>query len=242
MFVTGLIVSPSELQNQSGDAGSGPSSSPFIVAFRNAGIRVVRRKILSTNLMLTGVVSLQLPHMTNAAILVSAWSAAASDIYISSRFLFFLARCHHAPSFLASLLKYPHDSTPISSEDTSDDDSDDDTSSVINIRATGSDMTAIPAVIPAALYTPQPRLLAQDIEATARTTKPWLVIPMWTILISSSIGLLSFTSSQNGAKRVGCLLYLCEIFADSLQGVPMALCRCQRSITPVMDRNAVHVY
>ena len=45
--------------------------------------------------------------MVNAAILLSAWSAAASDIYISSRFLFFLARRGHAPTFLAHLFRYP---------------------------------------------------------------------------------------------------------------------------------------
>ena len=45
--------------------------------------------------------------MVNAAILLSAWSAAASDIYISSRFLFFLSRRGHAPNFLAHLFRYP---------------------------------------------------------------------------------------------------------------------------------------
>ncbi len=45
--------------------------------------------------------------MVNAAILLSAWSAAASDIYISSRFLFFLARRGHAPTWLAHLFRYP---------------------------------------------------------------------------------------------------------------------------------------
>lgn len=48
-----------------------------------------------------------MPHLVNIAILVSAWSAAASDIYISSRFLFFLARRGHAPTFLAHLFRYP---------------------------------------------------------------------------------------------------------------------------------------
>ena len=41
----------------------------------------------------------------NASILISAWSAAASDIYIGSRFLFFLARRGHAPAFLGHLFK-----------------------------------------------------------------------------------------------------------------------------------------
>lgn len=50
--------------------------------------------------------------------LLSAWSAAASDVYISSRFLFFLARCHHAPQFLASLVRHPYTPPqPVESED-----------------------------------------------------------------------------------------------------------------------------
>lgn len=46
-------------------------------------------------------------QVVNGAALLSAWSAAASDVYISSRFLFFLARCHHAPQIFASLIRYP---------------------------------------------------------------------------------------------------------------------------------------
>jgi amino acid transporter len=49
----------------------------------------------------------QLANLVNAAILISAWSAAASDVYISSRFLFFLARRGHAPTFLATLTRFP---------------------------------------------------------------------------------------------------------------------------------------
>jgi yeast amino acid transporter len=55
---------------------------------------------------------MQLANLVNAAILVSAWSAAASDIYISSRFLFFLARRGHAPTFLATLTRFPQRLTP----------------------------------------------------------------------------------------------------------------------------------
>ena len=48
-----------------------------------------------------------MPNVVNAAILLSALSAASSDVYISSRFLFFLARRGHAPSFLDHLVRYP---------------------------------------------------------------------------------------------------------------------------------------
>ena len=63
-------------------------------------------------------------HFVNAAVLLSAWSAAASDVYISSRFLFFLARCRHAPQIFASLFRYPsgpQDSTAPDSVDEGDD-------------------------------------------------------------------------------------------------------------------------
>ena len=52
--------------------------------------------------------SRKIPDICNAAILLSAWSAAASDIYIASRFLFFLARRGHAPGFLAFLFRSRH--------------------------------------------------------------------------------------------------------------------------------------
>ncbi|EJF55433.1 hypothetical protein DICSQDRAFT_130608 [Dichomitus squalens LYAD-421 SS1] len=48
-------------------------ASPFVIAFTRAGWKLM-------------------PNVVNAAILLSALSAASSDIYISSRFLFFLAR------------------------------------------------------------------------------------------------------------------------------------------------------
>lgn len=54
----------------------------------------------------------------NAAIFVSSLSAATSDIYISSRFLFFLARCGHAPSFFGLLVKYPSDDTRMGQNET----------------------------------------------------------------------------------------------------------------------------
>ena len=63
--------------------------------------------------------------MINATVLLSAWSAAASDIYISSRFLFFLARRGHAPKFFASLTRYPPaDGHDLAGSETDEEDSD----------------------------------------------------------------------------------------------------------------------
>ncbi|KAH8101313.1 amino acid permease-domain-containing protein [Cristinia sonorae] len=109
IFVTGLVVPANDPQLIG--QGKTSSSSPFVIALKRAGIK-------------------GLPHFVNAMVLLSAWSAAASDVYISSRFMFFLARRGHAPQFLAYLLRYPY--SPPShprEDDISDVDSDEDDTS-----------------------------------------------------------------------------------------------------------------
>ncbi|KAG6845971.1 hypothetical protein H0H87_011019 [Tephrocybe sp. NHM501043] len=54
------------------------ASSPFVIAIKNAGIK-------------------GLPSVINAALLTSAWSAASSDLYTSSRALYGLAKSGNAP-------------------------------------------------------------------------------------------------------------------------------------------------
>ncbi|KAG6911818.1 hypothetical protein DXG01_000065 [Tephrocybe rancida] len=54
------------------------ASSPFVIAIRNAGIQ-------------------SLPSIINACLLTSAWSAASSDLYTSSRALYGLALAGNAP-------------------------------------------------------------------------------------------------------------------------------------------------
>jgi len=63
------------------NGGAGAHSSPFVVAIANAGIKV-------------------LPSIVNAVILISAWSAGNSFLYISSRALYSLAVQGSAPRFL----------------------------------------------------------------------------------------------------------------------------------------------
>ncbi|KZS92255.1 hypothetical protein SISNIDRAFT_456006 [Sistotremastrum niveocremeum HHB9708] len=58
------------------------SSSPFIIAVEDAGFGNTLKNFLTI------------------AFAISAWSAGTSDIYMSSRFLFFLAECGQAPGFL----------------------------------------------------------------------------------------------------------------------------------------------
>ncbi|KAK0232727.1 amino acid permease [Armillaria fumosa] len=83
-FVIGLLV-PSDdprLNLKDGTA----ASSPFVIAIENAGISV-------------------LPHIINAALLTSAWSAATSDLYTSSRALYGLAATGNAPRMFLITLK-----------------------------------------------------------------------------------------------------------------------------------------
>ncbi|GLB36338.1 putative amino acid [Lyophyllum shimeji] len=62
------------------------ASSPFVIAIRNAGIK-------------------SLPSIINACLLTSAWSAASSDLYTSSRALYGLAAAGNAPSIFLKTSK-----------------------------------------------------------------------------------------------------------------------------------------
>jgi amino acid permease len=69
--------------NKTNDASEGQriiATSPFIIALRD---------LTHGNAIL--------PSMANVAFILSAWSAATSDIYISSRYLFYLAECGQVP-------------------------------------------------------------------------------------------------------------------------------------------------
>ncbi|KAF8319959.1 putative general amino acid permease [Clavulina sp. PMI_390] len=78
-FIIGILV-PSN--NPDLGAQSNAFSSPFVIAIRRAGIK-------------------GLPSVINAALLTSAWSAASSDLYTSSRALYGLAISHNAPQIFA---------------------------------------------------------------------------------------------------------------------------------------------
>ncbi|GAA5965192.1 hypothetical protein JCM8115_005386 [Rhodotorula mucilaginosa] len=78
-FVTGLLVPSNDPRLA---LGTGTAiSAPFVIAIQNAGIKV-------------------LPSIINACLLTSAWSAASSDLYTSSRALYGLALNGQAPAFL----------------------------------------------------------------------------------------------------------------------------------------------
>ncbi|CAL9729160.1 dicarboxylic amino acid permease [Monosporozyma unispora] len=63
------------------------AASPFLIAVINSGIRV-------------------LPHIFNGCILIFVFSAANSDLYVSSRNLYSLAIDHKAPKFLAKTNRF----------------------------------------------------------------------------------------------------------------------------------------
>ncbi|KAF8649785.1 hypothetical protein AX16_005551 [Volvariella volvacea WC 439] len=75
-FVIGLLVPSNSPGLNLGDGTA--ASSPFVIAIERAGIKI-------------------LPSIINAAILTSAWSAASSDLYTSSRALYGLAAAGNAP-------------------------------------------------------------------------------------------------------------------------------------------------
>ncbi|GAA5839943.1 hypothetical protein JCM9279_005217 [Rhodotorula babjevae] len=79
VFITGLLV-PSDDPRL--NLGTGTAvSAPFVIAIQNAGIKA-------------------LPSIINACLLTSAWSAASSDLYTSSRALYGLALNGQAPAIL----------------------------------------------------------------------------------------------------------------------------------------------
>ncbi|KIM83249.1 hypothetical protein PILCRDRAFT_7206 [Piloderma croceum F 1598] len=88
VFVAGLLVPYNHPNLSPKDSNNGTQyvqSSPFIIAMQATGIKF-------------------LPQITSALFILSAWSAATSDVYISSRFMYFLAKRDHAPRFLATLV------------------------------------------------------------------------------------------------------------------------------------------
>ncbi|KAL1946120.1 hypothetical protein VTO73DRAFT_15247 [Trametes versicolor] len=169
MLCAGLLV-PADTPFLSTDDQTG-RRSPFVIAFRLAGYKV-------------------LPDLVNASILISAWSAAASDIYISSRFLFFLARRGHAPSFLAHLFRLNqsraaevHESES-ETTDASDTNSDDEDSVVEEPRVSPTIEDGLG--------------IAEDTDLDKGST---YVLPLASVLVSASVGLLTFLSSTAGSAN-----------------------------------------
>ncbi|KAJ7228964.1 amino acid permease [Mycena pura] len=83
VIIIGLLV---PFDNKGLDLASGTAaSSPFVIAIQRSGIKA-------------------LPSIINACLLTSAWSAASSDLYTSSRALYGLAAAGNAPSIFLKTL------------------------------------------------------------------------------------------------------------------------------------------
>ncbi|ORZ09931.1 amino acid permease [Absidia repens] len=83
-FIIGLLV-PSNDPKLLGSSDNA-NTSPFVIAINNANIQA-------------------LPHIINACLLSSAWSAASSDLYTSSRALYGLSIAGNAPKIFARVSK-----------------------------------------------------------------------------------------------------------------------------------------
>jgi len=86
VFIISLLV-PSNDSHLGLETGSGTAAaSPFVIAIKRSGIKT-------------------LPGLINACLLTSAWSAASSDLYTSSRALYGLAIAGNAPSVFKKTLR-----------------------------------------------------------------------------------------------------------------------------------------
>lgn len=85
IFMVGLVVSSADpnLLDSTGTA----SQSPFVIAARNAGIKVV-------------------PSIINAVVLTSAWSSGNSNMLGGSRILYGMAKQGHAPAIFMRLNRF----------------------------------------------------------------------------------------------------------------------------------------
>ncbi|KAL5488204.1 hypothetical protein ACEPAI_6312 [Sanghuangporus weigelae] len=83
-FIIGLLVPSNNGSLNLEDSTA--AKSPFVIAIKSAGIS-------------------GLPHVINAALLTSAWSAGSSDLYTSSRAIYGLALAGNAPRIFAHTTK-----------------------------------------------------------------------------------------------------------------------------------------
>ncbi|EED81941.1 predicted protein [Postia placenta Mad-698-R] len=194
IFAIGLTV-PQTYVDLRANASNG-FSSPFVIALSRAKWTVPANFI-------------------NAIIMLSAFSVAASDIYIGSRFMFFLARRGHAPGFLASLFKYPQDKTPAQELEEEDTDSDEEEEEDWH--------SAVESFTNAAITEHSEEEAAQH-PSFYKPSMIW-TIPLASVLVTASVGLLAYMATSKSSSAVS------ETFASSaatatttvICGVTMAL-------------------
>ncbi|KAJ3549374.1 hypothetical protein NM688_g5183 [Phlebia brevispora] len=219
VFCAGLIISRETLvQYELGPDAT--KNSAFVLAFEKAGWR-------------------WLGSCINVAILLSAWSAAASDIYIASRFLFFLARRFHAPRIFATLIRYPYDPNrpglrEQEEEDILDQEDDelpppvpavygrrreDSSSSNNSAECIQEDNVRSPPLTANEEYemVPIPSSSSSSVGSSdpESTTPPrrreWFVLPLYAVIASAAVGGLSFIDSGHLAVVFNWLVAVASI-------------------------------
>ena len=125
-----------------------------------------------------------MPHIVNAVVLLAAWSAAAADLYISSRFLYFLSKRRHAPAFLSNLIKYPSDRRQVHDEEARE-----------NIWL---DILEESPISQESSHRQPDTLMTGGVGIAPR--KPFYVLPLACVLVSASFGLLTFLSIRRGSS------------------------------------------
>ncbi|KAI0345542.1 hypothetical protein BDW22DRAFT_1324774 [Trametopsis cervina] len=184
VFCAGLVVNNNDPRLTAQSTQNTSQSSPFVIAFEDAGIHFLSSAI-------------------NAAILLSAWSAASSDIYISSRFLFFLAKNKHAPEIFSYLRRYPRPEAPPPSHD--EEDSEGENRDQVSVYGDEEDSEGVHVSVRSATddggsSRTHPNA---DVESQRNKKQPWFVLPLYAVLASASVGFLSFLSAGgNGAEVV----------------------------------------
>jgi amino acid transporter len=135
--------------------------------------------------------------------LISAWSAAASDVYISSRFLIFLARRGHAPGFLALLTRYPRQSATETLSTTGLETSALPSPDIARPPPVRTQSSHSPRIASAPSGAPSSTHHAGDIEASPipepkQKPSSGFVLPLASVVVSSSVGLLAYLSAKAG--------------------------------------------
>ena len=128
-----------------------------------------------------------MPHIVNAVALLAAWSASAADLYISSRFLFFLSKRRHAPAFLSSLVKYPSNKKQTQDEEAREE---------IYLDT----LVESPISPEESPYHRPDVSMTNGIGVLPSQRKPYYVLPLACVLVSASFGLLTFLSIRRGSS------------------------------------------
>lgn len=85
--------------------------------------------------------------------------------------------------------------------------------------------------------------IAEDADSSLDKGSTY-VLPLASVLVSASVGLLTFLSSTAGSANAVSIISLCSgaMCAETFLGFPMARRRRERGVPPVVGWYAVHIY